>query len=1379
MTAKRLWTWIFIAVGVLLLFAFATGLIHAQTALGPSTIPQLNSVYYIGNQTGAKPFYPTLQSGVTGACTSAGATVIIPAGSPADGNSGYTISAVTGGCVKAAIVDYRVVPAVSYLWNGSAYLAQGTGGGATFPASGIPFATSTLTSRNATAADVIGLWTGTCTGTNVLQANGVCGSGGGGGVNLIIPGTNVTCTPFVSGTCVGNVTINSSGGSSPPSPAFSVPFTNSGVTAFQSDTPFFYAPSVSLLETKNQDISGSLVHFVVNPIQPAFPGSNGTSFLDFGTFNDDTIFAQGMMQHSSTYAGHGYNYGNGPNVTNGWTTSIDTIQFDTWHRSGIHIGHTVNQVSRSDGDFINTEINQFATCCAGTGASDEGEEVLHLANWGELPFIYFGTVGPATPTTGTKSLPINAAGNECAGGCLMMDTTQGIGGYYFTGPFAGAGDYFVAPTGGTALTPSTAYGYLSCPGGLPQVPVVTTPVSITCNVENMLGSSGTGFTTGIATKSGNYPEQVAITAVGTKSGSTQSVTFTYTRPELSLWFASSNYVVTTINGQNAGSTTTIIDTNGHNRTSTVPCVSGSTQPTWTNGVTPTDGTCHWIDEGFFGIGSMLWQGGPQGNAICQNYFQTFNPNQAWPVCYIALGAVDSTHIASEIRKNGQGQLPNNFYVALTLGSLSKTGTTVTALSGTGAAAYTFNGMAAAQITGCSDNNLNTPPGGGGSAATNFIFSGSASGGQYTWTQAGGGVSCASAVLTYDAVSGTSPIAFNLYPYAEQLAIDESEVVAFLETNGVAWHLNDSLVQPHPVTWGTTLISGQYEDFHPGVNEGALFEHSCNGAGCSGQWKWINFINNEPVTNYIGAGGILTAPILMNITGPNSGILSGGGVQMPMNDRPAFDFDCPAEGCQNGQTETLFIINHNQNNGQTGNYDAQIQFVNGVSGSGFWNFDRGITTSGGLGLAGTTSAFFLNGNQGTSGLCVISGGPGATPTWGSCGGGGSFTALTGDATSTSTGGATEVVGLLNHVLPSLATGFLNWTGSAWALSAGGTGTVTSVGLTVPSWLTVMGSPVTGAGTLAVTGTSESANLFLASPNGSSGPVTPRAIVAGDVPTLNQSTTGNAATATALAATPTLCSTGNAPTGILANGNATGCASIGGSGTVTHTTGALTALQLVIGNGSADVKVDPNASTDGAGNMSATSYTASGPGPGYQSLVANSGSLPALVASSAGWVGPVSGGTAWLGKLPATITAGLLHFAAPATGDGVNESVVTSSAVNLAADVAGVLPAANGGFPVGTTATATPGTGITSVTCATATCTNLRGTYTVVGGTATTGTIFSLAWTATPTAYVCTATMNGGVGFLGIGNSVATTTGMNVTAGVTVLGVTFSVNYSCEP
>jgi len=50
-------------------------------------------------------------------------------------------------------------------------------------------------------------------------------------------------------------------------------------------------------------------------------------------------------------------------------------------------------------------------------------------------------------------------------------------------------------------------------------------------------------------------------------------------------------------------------------------------------------------------------------------------------------------------------------------------------------------------------------------------------------------------------------------------------------------------------------------------------------------------------------------------------------------------------------------------------------------------------------------------------------------------------------------------------------------------------------------------------------------------------------------------GNAATATALAATPTPCSTGQAPTGILANGNSTGCAAIGGGGSPGGATGAV--------------------------------------------------------------------------------------------------------------------------------------------------------------------------------------------------------------------------------
>jgi len=97
-------------------------------------------------------------------------------------------------------------------------------------------------------------------------------------------------------------------------------------------------------------------------------------------------------------------------------------------------------------------------------------------------------------------------------------------------------------------------------------------------------------------------------------------------------------------------------------------------------------------------------------------------------------------------------------------------------------------------------------------------------------------------------------------------------------------------------------------------------------------------------------------------------------------------------------------------------------------------------------------------------------------------------------------------------------------------------------------------------------------------------------------------------------------------------------------------------------------------------------------------------------------------------------------------------------------------------------ATAGTGVTSVTCATATCTNLRGSYTVVAGTATTGTIFTLVWPTTTTPYVCTVNQNdNGVAtaYLGLGHSVATATGMTVSAGISAIGTTFNVDYSCQP
>jgi hypothetical protein len=111
--------------------------------------------------------------------------------------------------------------------------------------------------------------------------------------------------------------------------------------------------------------------------------------------------------------------------------------------------------------------------------------------------------------------------------------------------------------------------------------------------------------------------------------------------------------------------------------------------------------------------------------------------------------------------------------------------------------------------------------------------------------------------------------------------------------------------------------------------------------------------------------------------------------------------------------------------------------------------------------------------------------------------------------------------------------LNYSTSTHAFTcatiSAGTGTVTSVGLTLPSVFSVSGSPVTTSGTLAATfATGQTQNLVLASPNGSSGAVALRALVGADIPQINLGASGNGGV------------TGNLPVGNL-NGGASASSS----------------------------------------------------------------------------------------------------------------------------------------------------------------------------------------------------------------------------------------------
>ena len=79
-----------------------------------------------------------------------------------------------------------------------------------------------------------------------------------------------------------------------------------------------------------------------------------------------------------------------------------------------------------------------------------------------------------------------------------------------------------------------------------------------------------------------------------------------------------------------------------------------------------------------------------------------------------------------------------------------------------------------------------------------------------------------------------------------------------------------------------------------------------------------------------------------------------------------------------------------------------------------------------------------------------------------------------------------------------------TGSSptWVQRSSGSGTVSSVALTVPGFLSVSGSPITTAGTLAVTLANQNQNLIFAGPaSGAAASPTFRALVALDIPDLS--------------------------------------------------------------------------------------------------------------------------------------------------------------------------------------------------------------------------------------------------------------------------------------
>jgi hypothetical protein len=188
----------------------------------------------------------------------------------------------------------------------------------------------------------------------------------------------------------------------------------------------------------------------------------------------------------------------------------------------------------------------------------------------------------------------------------------------------------------------------------------------------------------------------------------------------------------------------------------------------------------------------------------------------------------------------------------------------------------------------------------------------------------------------------------------------------------------------------------------------------------------------------------------------------------------------------------------------------VTSVNASGGTTGLSFTGGpITVSGTLTLGGTLAV--ANGGTGATNAATARTNLGATTI-----GGNVFTLTNPSAVTFPRFNADNTVSALDAATFRTAIGAGTSSTTGTVTSVSGTGTVS--GLSLSGTVTSTGSLTLG-GTLAVTPSdfaSQTANTVLAAPNGSPGVPTFRAIVAADIPTLNQNTTGTASNVTGIVA-----------------------------------------------------------------------------------------------------------------------------------------------------------------------------------------------------------------------------------------------------------------------
>jgi hypothetical protein len=317
-------------------------------------------------------------------------------------------------------------------------------------------------------------------------------------------------------------------------------------------------------------------------------------------------------------------------------------------------------------------------------------------------------------------------------------------------------------------------------------------------------------------------------------------------------------------------------------------------------------------------------------------------------------------------------------------------------------------------------------------------------------------------------------------------------------------------------------------------------------------------------------------------------------------------------------------------------------------------------------------------------------------------------------------STDILGMWSGTCNSST--YMRGDGSCQVPPGTGGGTVNSVALSAPSVFSVGGSPVTNTGTLALTfATGQTANSFLATPDGTTGALTLRTIVSGDLPAINLT---------------------SGVTGTLPFGNGgTGATSFTNHGVVLGGASALSSL-AVLGNdtllqGNAAANPGPVSVPNCGSSTAALAYSTSTHTFSCQTITAGTGTVTSVdftapsvfsvagapvtgsgtiavtfatgqtanqvLASPNGSTGAVSLrslvgadipainlGASGAGGVTGNLPVGNLNGGSGATSHTYWQGSGNWSAIDLTADVSGILPAANGGTGNGFTLFSGPAT-----------------------------------------------------------------------------------------